>query len=97
MIGTGQGGSCFRASYEFLFNVRRRIRKAGLEREATVTFITAEPYLGHFGLGGVGDSSARVGRYFDRLGIKALTNTVSRDPRRRDHARRRPHPAVPTR
>ena len=27
---------------------------------APVTFITAEPYLGHFGLGGVGDSAKRV-------------------------------------
>lgn len=76
VIGTAQGGSCFGASYEFLFNVRHRIRKAGLEREAPVTFVTAEPYLGHFGLGGVGDSSARVEKFLDHLGIEGLPNTV---------------------
>jgi sulfide:quinone oxidoreductase len=57
VVGTAQGGSCFGASYEFLFNVHR-IKKAGLADVAPVTFVSAEPYLGHFGLGGVGDSAA---------------------------------------
>ena len=60
MVGTAQGGSCFGASYEFLFNIHHRIKKAGLADVAPVTFVSAEPYLGHFGLGGVGDSSKRV-------------------------------------
>ncbi|MGZ4169439.1 MAG: NAD(P)/FAD-dependent oxidoreductase, partial [Solirubrobacteraceae bacterium] len=30
VVGTAQGGSCFGASYEFLFNIHHRIRKAGL-------------------------------------------------------------------
>jgi sulfide:quinone oxidoreductase len=76
VIGTAQGGSCFGASYEFLFNVRHRIKKAGLSDVAPVTFVTAEPFLGHFGLGGVGNSEAMVGRFFDRLGIQGLTNAV---------------------
>lgn len=76
VIGTAQGGSCFGASYEFLFNVHHRIRKAGLQDVAPVTFVSAEPYLGHFGLGGVGDSSARVTKFLDHLGIEGLANTV---------------------
>ena len=56
VVGTAQGGSCFGASYEFLFNVKHQIKKAGLEDVAPVTFISAEPELGHFGLGGVGNS-----------------------------------------
>jgi NADH dehydrogenase FAD-containing subunit len=76
VIGTAQGGSCFGASYEFLFNVKYRIDKAGLTDVAPVTFITAEPFLGHFGLGGVGDSSRRVGAYFDKLGIEGIPSTV---------------------
>src|ERR1019366_4519221 len=75
-IGPAQGGSCFGASYEFLFNVRHQIKKAGLSDVAPVTFITAEPFLGHFGLGGVGDSEKLVTRFFDRLGIEGLPNTV---------------------
>jgi sulfide:quinone oxidoreductase len=75
VIGTAQGGSCFGASYEFLFNVKHRIKKAGLDDVAPVTFVTAEPYLGHFGLGGVGDSAQRVEHFFDRLGIEGLPNS----------------------
>ncbi len=76
VVGTAQGGSCFGASYEFAFNIHHRIRKAGLEREAPVTFISAEPQLGHFGLGGVGDSSERVAGFFDHLGIEGIANNA---------------------
>ena len=76
VVGTAQGGSCFGASYEFLFNVKHRIKKAGLEDKAPVTFVTAEPYLGHFGLAGVGDSSDMVGKFFDKNDIQGLPNSV---------------------
>ncbi|HVW47625.1 MAG TPA: FAD-dependent oxidoreductase [Solirubrobacterales bacterium] len=74
VVGTAQGGSCFGASYEFLFNIEHRIRKAGLEQVAPVTFVTSEPFLGHFGLGGVGNSGKRVEDFLDRLGIEGIPN-----------------------
>jgi NADPH-dependent 2,4-dienoyl-CoA reductase/sulfur reductase-like enzyme len=76
VIGTAQGGSCFGASYEFLFNIKHRIDKAGLTGVAPVTFITAEPFLGHFGLGGVADSSRRVDAFFEKLGIEGIPNNA---------------------
>jgi sulfide:quinone oxidoreductase len=76
VIGTAQGGSCFGASYEYLFNVKHQIDKAGLTDVAPVTFVTAEPFLGHFGLGGVGDSSRRVEAFFAKLGIEGIANNV---------------------
>jgi sulfide:quinone oxidoreductase len=81
VVGTAQGGSCFGASYEFLFNIHHRIRKAGLEKVAPVTFITSEPYLGHFGLGGVGDSSKRVEDFLGRLGIEGIPNSSIKEVR----------------
>lgn len=81
VVGTAQGGSCFGASYEFLFNLNHRIRKAGLKDVAPVTFITSEPYLGHFGLGGVGDSAKLLEKFFDRLGIEGLPNTAIKEVR----------------
>lgn len=81
VVGTAQGGSCFGASYEFLFNVQHRIRKAGLADVAPVTFITAEPFLGHFGLGGVGDSSKRVGAFLEHLGIEGIANSAIKEVR----------------
>ncbi len=84
VIGTAQGGSCFGASYEFLLNVRHQIKKAGLDVVAPVTFITAEPFLGHFGLGGVGASQAMIERFFDRLGIEGITNNVIKEVREQE-------------
>lgn len=81
VVGTAQGGSCFGASYEFLFNIRHRIKKAGLLDKAPVTFVTAEPFLGHFGLGGVGSSGERVAKYLDRLGIEGIPNSAIREVR----------------
>ena len=75
VVGTAQGGSCFGASYEFLLNTRYQLQKAGFA-DHPVTFITAEPFLGHFGLGGVGDSEKRVQKFFDKLGIRGIPNTT---------------------
>lgn len=81
VVGTAQGGSCFGASYEFLFNVHHRIRKAGLEKVAPVTFVSAEPYLGHFGLGGVGDSAKRIEGFLDHLGIEGIASASIKEVR----------------
>jgi len=81
VVGTAQGGSCFGASYEFLFNIHHRIRKAGLEKEAPVTFVSAEPFLGHFGLGGVGNSSERVTSFLERLGIEGIPSASIKEVR----------------
>jgi sulfide:quinone oxidoreductase len=81
VIGTAQGGSCFGASYEFLLNVRHRIAKAGLAKVAPVTFVTSEPFLGHFGLGGVGDSANAVTRMLDRLGVEGIPNSAIKEVR----------------
>ena len=75
VIGTAQGGSCFGASYEFLLNTHHQIKKAGLADKAPVSFVTAEPFLGHFGLGGVGDSQPMIEKFLARSGIEGLTNT----------------------
>ncbi|MBJ7354111.1 MAG: NAD(P)/FAD-dependent oxidoreductase [Thermoleophilaceae bacterium] len=81
VIGTAQGGSCFGASYEFLLNTKYRIKKAGLEDVAPVTFITAEPFLGHFGLGGVADSEQRVEKFFGKLNIEGIPNNTIKEVR----------------
>ena len=74
-------GSCFGAPYEFMFNAHHQIKKAGLQDVAPVTFITAEPFVGHFGLGGVGNSEQLINRFFDGLGIEGRPNTVIKEAR----------------
>lgn len=81
VVGTAQGGSCFGASYEFLLNTHHQIEKAGLTKKAPITFVTAEPFLGHFGLGGVGDSQKLIEKFLARSGIEGLTSTAIKEVR----------------
>jgi sulfide:quinone oxidoreductase len=53
VVAATQGASCFGAAYEFLFNVSYQLRKAGLKRQVPLTYVSAEPFLGHFGIGGL--------------------------------------------
>lgn len=81
VVGTAQGGSCFGASYEFLLNTRHQLDAAGLG-EIPLTYITAEPFLGHFGLNGVGDSAKKIEQIFGHLHIEGIPNTAIREARK---------------
>ena len=56
VIGAVQGASCYGPAYEFAMIVDADLRKRKLRDKVPMTFVTAEPYIGHMGLGGVGDS-----------------------------------------
>ncbi|MCS6860620.1 MAG: FAD-dependent oxidoreductase [Abditibacteriales bacterium] len=53
IVGATQGASCFGAAYEFVFNLEYALRKAGVRDQVPITFVTAEPFAGHFGIGGL--------------------------------------------
>ncbi|MBZ0221939.1 MAG: NAD(P)/FAD-dependent oxidoreductase [Dokdonella sp.] len=56
VIGAVQGASCFGPAYEFAMIVDADLRKRKLRDKVPMTFVSSEPYVGHMGLGGVGDS-----------------------------------------
>jgi len=56
VIGLDLNASLYGAAYEFALNLDVVLRKAGLRDQMPITFITPEPFLGHFGHGGLGDS-----------------------------------------
>lgn len=56
VIGAAQGASCFGPAYEFAMIVDADLRKRRLRHKAPLNFVTSEPYIGHLGLDGVGDS-----------------------------------------
>jgi len=76
VIGATQGASCFGAAYEVALNVEHALRKAGVRDRAPVTFISSEPFPGHFGLGGLGDGEAMIKRFFEKRGIEWIVNTA---------------------
>ncbi len=56
VIGAVQGASCFGPAYEFAFILDKVLRDARVRDRVPMTFVTAEPYIGHLGLDGVGDT-----------------------------------------
>ncbi len=73
IIGATQGASCFGAAYEFLFNTSHQLRKVKLHSRVPLTFITAEPFVGHFGIGGLPGGEKLLKMLLRKEGI----NTVS--------------------
>ena len=56
IVGAAAGASCFGPAYEFAMILDADLRKRKLRDRVPMTFVTSEPYIGHMGLGGVGDS-----------------------------------------
>ncbi len=56
IIGAMPFASCFGPAYEFTFIMDADLRKRKMRDKIPMTYVTSEPYIGHLGLGGVGDS-----------------------------------------
>jgi len=54
VIGCAPGASCLGPAYEFLFEAHHALKQRKMCHKAPMTFITPEPFLGHFGVGGFG-------------------------------------------
>lgn len=79
VVGAVQGASCFGPAYEFALILDRDLRQRQLRREVPITFVTSEPYVGHLGLSGVGDSKGILESAMREHDIKWITNaTVDR-------------------
>ncbi len=75
VVGAVQGASCFGPAYEFATIMDTDLRKRGIRDKCPITFVTAEPYVGHLGLGGVGDSKGLLESEFRHRHIKWITNS----------------------
>lgn len=56
VVGAAQGASCFGPAYETACIMDADLRRRRIRDKVPITFITPEPYIGHLGLGGVGDT-----------------------------------------
>jgi sulfide:quinone oxidoreductase len=74
VIGAVQGASCFGPAYEFAMIVDADLKKRKLRHQVPITFVTSEPYIGHMGLGGVGDSKGLMESEFRQRDIRWITN-----------------------
>ncbi len=74
VVGATQGASCFGPAYEFAFILDADLRKRRMRSKVPMTFVTSEPYIGHLGLGGVGDSKSMLESELRQHHIKWICN-----------------------
>lgn len=74
VVGAVQGASCFGPAYEFAFILDTELRKRRIRDKVPMTFVTSEPYIGHLGLDGVGDTKGLMESEMRSRHIKWITN-----------------------
>ncbi len=74
VIGAAPGVSCFGPAYEFAMILDADLRKRKLRDRVPMTYVTPEPYIGHMGLGGVGDSKGLLESELRQRHIKWIAN-----------------------
>lgn len=74
VIGAMPFASCFGPAYEFAFIIDTELRKRKIRHKYPMTFVTSEPYIGHLGLGGVGDSRGMLESDLRAHDIKFISN-----------------------
>ncbi len=76
IVGAAQGAGCFGAAYEYLFNTSYQLRKAGLKSKVKLSYVTAEPFLGHFGIGGLPHGETLLKMFLRKERITAFTGVA---------------------
>ncbi|WP_438437975.1 NAD(P)/FAD-dependent oxidoreductase [Hydrogenophilus thermoluteolus] len=74
IVGAMPGASCFGPAYEYAMVLDTALRKRKLRSKVPITFVTSEPYIGHLGLDGVGDSKGIMEHEFRQHDIRWITN-----------------------
>ncbi len=74
VVGAVQGASCYGPAYEFAMIMDTDLRRRRIRDKVPMTFVTAEPYIGHLGLGGVGDSKGMIESVMRDRHIKWICN-----------------------
>lgn len=74
VVGALPGASCFGPAYEYALILDTELKKRRIRNKVPIIFVTPEPYIGHLGLGGVGDSKGMLESELRDRHIKWITN-----------------------
>lgn len=74
VVGAAQGASCFGPAYEFALILDTELRRRKIRDRVPMTFVTSEPYIGHLGLDGVGDTKGLLESEMRERHIRWITN-----------------------
>jgi sulfide:quinone oxidoreductase len=79
VIGAVPGASCMGAGYEYLFNFDRYVRKHRMRDRVPITWVTPEPMLGHFGIGGIRGGELMLKAFLKWQGIDYRVNAAIKE------------------
>lgn len=74
VVGAVQGASCFGPAYEYTMIMETDLRRRKIRDKVPMTYVTSEPYIGHLGLNGVGDSKSLMESIFRDKAIRWICN-----------------------
>ncbi len=74
VVGSSQMVSCFGPSYELAFEMHAELRRLKMRHKVPIIYLTSEPYLGHMGVGGLGNSKRFFEDEFADRDIKSIVN-----------------------
>lgn len=74
VVGAAPAASCFGPAYEYIFILDTELKKRKIRDKISMHFITPEPYVGHLGLDGVGDTKGLMELELRDRHIKWTTN-----------------------
>ncbi len=76
VVGAAPGASCIGPAYEFVFEIHHMLARRRLRHQVPVTFVTPEPFLGHFGVGGFGKARQFFEGEFEQRDIRYFTSAA---------------------
>jgi sulfide:quinone oxidoreductase len=76
VVGCAPGASCIGPAYEFVFEIDHRLKRSRIRHKVPIRFLTPEPYLGHFGMGGAGKGRQFLEGEFEDRTIRYETNAA---------------------
>jgi sulfide:quinone oxidoreductase len=74
VLGSSQMVSCFGPSYELAFEMDAELKRRKMRHKVPIIYLTSEPYLGHMGVGGLGNSKRFIEDEFAERDIKPIVN-----------------------
>ncbi len=74
IVGAMPGASCYGPAYEYAFILDKELRNKKVRDRVPMIYVTPEPYIGHLGLGGVGDSKSMMESELRNRHVKWITN-----------------------
>jgi sulfide:quinone oxidoreductase len=77
VVAATQGAACFGAAYEFVFNVAYHLKKHKLK--VPLSYVSAEPFAGHFGIGGLPGGQTLLGMFFKRQKIEGIFDVATKE------------------